>query len=263
MSTHEHSRQRLPLVFRRVQVEQVIDLTPNMRRIVLGGPELAGFHSAAADDHAKLFFPHPDGSLVMPVTGPEGTPVYASGAVRSPARDYTPRLHDASAGTLAVDFVLHGEGPATSWAARAQVGDTIGLGGPRGSFVVAEDFDQYALFGDETALPAIARWLEEMPAGRRVDAWIEIPDDADRQALRTQADARITWLARGGAEAGARLEAALRDVPQPPGDTFWWIACESRRARALRQHLEGDRHVPKDWIRATGYWKHAGDTGEE
>ena len=26
----------------------------------------------------------------------------------------------------------------------------------------------------------------------------------------------------------------------------------------MRKFLEGQRQVPKDWIRSTGYWRHAG-----
>lgn len=39
----------------------------------------------------------------------------------------------------------------------------------------------------------------------------------------------------------------------PEGDTFYWVATESHRARAMRQWLDEHRQVPKDWIRATGY----------
>ena len=38
--------------------------------------------------------------------------------------------------------------------------------------------------GDETALPAIARRLEELPAGNRVIAIVQV-DAADRRSLRT------------------------------------------------------------------------------
>ena len=115
------------------------------------------------------------------------------------------------------------------------------------------------LVGDETALPAIGRWLEEMPEGRQATVLIEVPEAADRQALATRADATIVWLPRDGtpAHASQRLEQALEEV-MPQGDTFWWIACESRRARSMRKFLEGQRQVPKDWIRSTGYWRHAG-----
>lgn len=248
---------RHPLVFRRVQVREVIDLTPGMRRIVVGGPELEGFYSGAPDDHIKVFFRNPHGEYVTPVAGPDG-PVFPAGRAPSPARDYTPRRFEPEAGTLAIDFVIHGDGPASNWADGVKPGDDFVFGGPRGSFVAGDDFDHYVLAGDETALPAITRWLEEMPAGRRVTALIEIPGDAERQDITTRADAQVTWLVRNGAPANrpGLLEEALASV-SPEGDAFWWIACESARARLMRKSLTDERGVPKDWIRATGYWKHA------
>lgn len=42
--THEIKRRRL-------QVLRVVDITPRMRRVTLGGPELAGFVSLGSDDH--------------------------------------------------------------------------------------------------------------------------------------------------------------------------------------------------------------------
>lgn len=42
---------------RKLEVLRVVDLTPRMRRITLGGPELAGFTSLGTDDHVKLLFP--------------------------------------------------------------------------------------------------------------------------------------------------------------------------------------------------------------
>ena len=47
----------------------------------------------------------------------------------------------------------------------------------------------------------------------------------------------------------------LTDFEEPDGDTFYWIAAESRRARMMRKYIEGHLGVPKDWIRSTGYWK--------
>jgi NADPH-dependent ferric siderophore reductase len=257
MSQHESRMVRHATVFRRLEVREVIELSPHMRRIIVGGPALEGFHSGAPDDHIKVFFPNADGEHVTPTLGDNG-PEYPEGKTPSPMRDYTPRHHDAAAGTLAIDFVLHGDGPASDWAEGARAGDAFAFGGPRGSFLAADDFDHYVLVGDETALPAIGRWLEEMPAGRKATVLVEIPDDADRQALATRADASITWLPRNGAPAAtsALLEDALAALA-PEGDAFWWIACESRRARLMRKSLTDVRGVSKDWIRATGYWKNA------
>lgn len=263
MTLHESRRVRHDTVFRRVQVREVLELTPHMRRIVVAGPELEGFHSGAPDDHIKMFFPNADGESVTPKMGENG-PEYPAGKAPSPMRDYTPRKHDAEAGTLAIDFVIHGEGPASTWAENVRAGDDIAFGGPRGSFLVAGDFDHYVLAGDETALPAIGRWLEEMPAGHKATVLVEIPEDADRQVLETRADANITWLPRNGVPAAESdlLEKAL-DQLAPEGDTFWWVACESRRVRGMRKSIEAGRGVPKDWIRTTGYWKAAEDDAGE
>ncbi|MCP1373794.1 siderophore-interacting protein [Dyella lutea] len=257
MTAHVHTSLRHPLVFRTLEVRRVETLTPHMRRVVFGGEALRGFVSAAPDDHVKLFFPNARGAIVRPEIGPDG-PIHEAGVDYSPMRDYTPRRHDAEANELTIDFVLHGDGPAASWAAQAAPGQTIGAGGPRGSMLVADDFDTYAMFGDETALPAIGRWLEELPPGKRAVAFVEIPGDADRQTLTSYADTTIQWLSRDGADAATskRLEQALADWALPAGETFCWIAAESGRARRLRQSLEG-RGVAKDCLKATGYWKAA------
>ena len=50
------------------------------------------------------------------------------------------------------------------WAAQATRVQRATIGGPRGSLVVAPDHDGHLLVGDGTALPAVTRRLEELPA---------------------------------------------------------------------------------------------------
>ncbi|MCL7714926.1 siderophore-interacting protein [Stenotrophomonas mori] len=256
MRSHENRMVQLTPRFRQLQVLRSERLTPNMQRIVLGGEALAGFHSPSPDDHVKLFFPNTEGAFVFPELTASG-PRWPEGLPPSPARDYTPRFHDADAGELALDFVLHGHGVASTWAAKAKPGDPLVVAGPRGSHLVAEDYDAYVLIGDETALPAIARRLAEFPAHARVEALIEIPEEGDRQPLPSAAQVRVSWLERNGVDPATStlLEDALVDFEAPEGDAFYWIALESRRARMMRKFVEGHLSVPKDWIRATGYWK--------
>lgn len=259
MTQHAHRMLRHAVKLRAIEVLRTSRITPHMQRIVFGGAELHGFLSAAPDDHVKLFFPNADGELVLPMFGPNG-PEFPAGLSPSPARDYTPRDYDAKLNELTFDFVIHGDGPASTWAEQARPGQHIGMGGPRGSFMVAHDFDHYVIIGDETALPAIARQLDEWPAGMQVSVIVEIPEKSDRLPLASKSDFRITWLERNGMAAAESqlLEQAIRELAIPAGDTFYWIATESRRTRALRKYLADERRVPSDWIRAKAYWKASG-----
>jgi len=238
-----------------LEVREVQRLTPQMLRFVLHGDDFAGFHSAGADDHVKLMFPAVAGE--PPVLPRPEEPRYDEGALRPSLRDFTPRRFDGERGELVVDFVVHGEGPASSWAAAADRGALLGQGGPRGSLVVSDDFDWYLLAGDETALPSIARRLEELPAGAHAIVLAEVADAAGELELETRARLDLTWLHRDGAEPGTTdlLERAVRALDLPGGAGFAWVAGEAEAVRPLRAHLREERGLPKQFTRVTGYWK--------
>ncbi len=253
MSELTVQRVRHPIKIRMLQVARVARLSPYMARVTLAGPDLAGFVSASFDDHIKLFFPAtPQARPVVPQVGPDGL-VFPEGP-RPVARDYTPRRYDAQAGELDVDFVLHGTGPACEWAAQARPGLWLGVGGPRGSFVIPDGFDWHVLLGDSSALPAIARRLEELPAGRRAIVRIEVETAEAELPLATQADLDLRWLHRDadGPDALARAAQALQ---LPPGDGYVWVAAESAVSRQVRQAMVDGHAIPKSRIRAASYWK--------
>jgi len=263
MSLHENRMIRLTPRFRQLQVCCTQQLTPHMQRITVSGEALAGFESPSPDDHVKLFFPNSQGEFVLPTPSEKGFS-WPENAEPSPARDYTPRRFDIEKQELILDFVLHGHGVASSWAQQTKIGDSLVVAGPRGSRLLADDFDHYVLIGDETALPAIARRLEELPAHAHTTVIIEIPQVQDQQVLSTATQSKQTWLYRNGlAVAESRLlETALQQLPTPQGDTFYWIACESSRARAMRLYLQEEKQVNKEWIHASGYWKARPDQEE-
>jgi NADPH-dependent ferric siderophore reductase len=249
-------RVRHDLRFRKLTVKATQRVTPHLIRITLTGDDLAGFTSPGFDDHAKIFFPDAaTGQLTLPTAGPDGPVWPASG--RPTMRDYTPRHHDAKANTLEIDFALHEAGPATQWAEQAKAGDIVGVGGPRGSFIVPTEFDWHLLIGDDTALPAIHRRLAELPAGARVVVLAEVDSEADHIPFDTQAELTLQWVHRRGTEPGLSpvLVDALKAMKLPAGDFHAWVGCESAIAKALRAHLVGERGANPKWTRASGYWR--------
>lgn len=230
---------------RRLQVLRVTDLTPRMRRITLGGPELQGFISLGSDDHVKLLFAEtPEQQQALEAGG-----LGRDGGVRPTMREYTPRRIDLTINELDIDFVLHGDGPASTWAAQAAPGQELNIAGPRASMVVPDIFDSYLLIGDETAIPAIGRRLEELPAGRKVLAVIQIEDDQERQPLPSQAQLEVFWVKRG-----ENLLALIESLPLPDGKLYSWVALEKSLTRQVKALLL-DRGVADDALKAAAYWR--------
>ena len=249
-------RVRHPLKFRVVEVRRVRHLTPHLVRVTFGGSDLDGFSSLGFDDHVKLFFPDAaTGELVLPTLGPDGSPVFPH--PRPLARDYTPLRYNAAARTLDIDFAVHDAGPATNWAVQAAPGQRIGIGGPKGSFLIPTDFDGHLLVGDDTALPAIGRRLHELANDTRALVVAEVDSEADRVALDSDAHLKVVWVYRHGAPAGnpSGLLAAVRALQLPPGEVFAWVGAESAVARALHTHLVQERGLNPKWVKASGYWR--------
>lgn len=253
-------RLRHTITPRLLQVARITELSPAMRRVTLVGPDLEGFHSPSFDDHVKLFLPVEQGAKpVMPVISPEGLE-FPADAVKPVARDYTPRRYDEAAQELDIDFVLHHSGPATDWATNVSVGDYLGIGGPRGSFVIPVGFDWHLLIGDEAALPAIGRRLEELPPETKAIVLVKTRDAASRIELHPRCEARIEWLLdepgyQGTAAEIDALEKAVRALELPKGEGYIWAAGEYTAIQRVREHLVKERGVDKNRIRAASYWR--------
>lgn len=247
---------RLPVALRELTVIAATDLTPQMRRITLAGDQLGAFQAAGAmqpamacfgpDDHVRLFFPDPEtGEISLPKQGegrlhwPEDPPAIS--------RLYTPRAFDPATGQLVLDFVMHGHGIAGNWAAEAKPGDRIHLAGPKSSMLIPEA-GRYLLLGDETALPAIANWLEMLPAAAAVTAHVLITDPAARLDL-PPSNGSVKWHPYDPADRQAYLPFAA----SPDADCFVWAAGERAAMSALQAHLTQIGH-PKDMTDLTNYW---------
>lgn len=204
--------------------------TPGFVRLTLVGSALEGFQSLSFDDHVKLMLAQPDGSLQM--------------------RDITPRAFDAGRLELQIEIALHGHSPASSWAARVQVGEAVEIGGPRGSMIIPLDHAWHLLAGDASALPAIARRLEELPVGSRAIVLVHVDDELDERPLPSAAAVRVQWVR----SADAWLRALQAEV-LPPGDGFVWCAGEAKVMAQARELLVTHHRQPREAMRVVAYWK--------
>lgn len=243
---------------RKLEVLRVVDLTPRMRRITLGGPELAGFISLGTDDHVKLLFPQN-----AEQTAALETMVLGAGKDNGPLpemRDYTPRRYDLEKLELDIDFVLHGDGPASTWAEQAQPGQFLHIGGPRGSMIVPDIFDSYLLIGDETAMPAIARRLEGLASNRKALVVIEVENGAEQQVLESAAQVNVIWVLREGGK--DNLLTTVKQLQVPKGNLYAWVATETKVSRQIRRVLLDEHGLNEQFIKAVGYWRAEGSAEE-
>ena len=254
-------RVRHRLQMRKLTVIGAAMISPHMRRLTLSGESLADLHSEGFDDHVKLLLPAPGtASLALPPLGADGLPDWAgSGLARPVARDYTPRRIDRAARLLEIDIALHGGGPAALWAAQVAIGDSAVIGGPRGSMVVPTDLAWQWLIGDESALPAIARRLEELGPQVKVAVVIETEADEALPALALGEGRSLVHVLRpaGGTaeQLAAPLLAALRALPAPAGRGHAFVAAESQTVKAVRDLLVGQHGLGKGQLRASAYWR--------
>ncbi|MEU3788487.1 siderophore-interacting protein [Streptomyces fructofermentans] len=256
-----------PPTLREVEVVRTVDITPGMRRVTLTGEQLRAFTTADGfarpafespgfDDDLAFYFPYPgQRDPVLPVQGEAKLIVPKD--PRPLSRAYTVRRWDPEAGELDVDFVRHGVGAGTTWAYRTRPGDRIHLSGPSTSKTFPTGADWLLVAGDDTALPAIGRLLDELPSDARAQVFIEIAEEAHRQELRELPGVDVTWLVRPGAPAGnvSLLTETVRAARWWSGQAFAWLAGEHTAVRDIRRHLVEDRGMPKEDIDFAGYWR--------
>ncbi|MEB4616466.1 siderophore-interacting protein, partial [Leucobacter sp. M11] len=99
--------------------------------------------------------------------------------------------------------------------------DDLHLAGPKSTVVLPDEIDWVLLAGDETALPAIARFLEERPVPAPVRVVIELGDPAARQELSLRDGDTIEWVVTAPGEA-SRLADAVRALDWWPGGPYAW-----------------------------------------
>lgn len=290
-----------------VTVRGVERLSPTFLRLELCGPRLADFgvDGPLLDQRIKLIVPSETGALPS-VEDVDPTWLARWKALpeieRGHMRTYTVREVRGAGrdARVVVDFALHIDGdigPGTHWAMRAAPGARAVLLGPRrgacfgGTEFTGIDADALLLVGDETALPAIAGILRDLPSGSRGDVVIEVPLAADILPLPGSDGLTVHWCPRAGTPRGAELRETVRRIasrwgvcgsteaidgqPDPdiwetptysssgaeivsgqqPQGLYAWIAGEATMVTGLRRYLVAEVGLQRCQVAFMGYWR--------
>jgi NADPH-dependent ferric siderophore reductase len=308
VSSPEHDTQSPdgPFLLHRVRVARRHRISDGFVRITFTGPTLDRFADPGLDQRIKLILPAEDGSLdAMPITDDWYGAWRTLPDDRRPViRTYTTRAVRQAAREVDVDLVVHEPcGPAGRFATGCAEGDEVVLLGPnRGSasssggidFRRPETSDRVLIAGDETALPAIARILEDLPDGVRGTAIVEVPRSEDGAQLPAHPGVEVQVLDRGAAAHGSLLAAAVRaaaerlltpavgeepedvdldeellwEVPgedgiaRSDGPFYAWLAGEAGAIKAIRRILVGELGVDRRSVAFMGYWRRGRSEGD-
>jgi len=234
-------------------VSAVTAVTPAVRRVTLTAP--APVITAAGPTLSLLVPRVGDPAPHWPTVARDGRIVWPQGSHGVALRSYTARRQDAAAGELDIDFVLHGDGPATTWAAAAAPGAVLGVASaaplgdaPAGWLLLA---------GDETALPAISRILAAAGPQTRGVALLEVAGPEEEQQLSAPPGVELRWLHRSSTAPDTGLLAgAVAALDRPEGeDLFAWVGAESATVRDVRADLRGRWGLRRSQHHAIGYWR--------
>jgi NADPH-dependent ferric siderophore reductase len=239
------------------EVARVAPVTPHMVRITLTGSDLRQYESVGADQFLYVFLPEANGDrprVEHDFTWDDWRNLPPE--ERQIGRYYTVRYCRPGAGELDLDFVLHGDGPATSWAGRADPGDPVALWGPRYAYDPPAETDLLILLADETGLPATGAIIESLLPSVRCHALIEFRDRSAEQPLVSEGDVEITWLHRGDAAAGSSLLEAVQSLAKPATTNVYVCrGAEFNMMQDCRKHLQEAWELDSARIRTVGYWR--------
>lgn len=277
-------------------------VAPLIQRVTFTGVDDMGPACPILDLRIKLIIPGDSGLPELPVEGWwdawRDLPAEQQGFLRTYSIRELRRVEDGP-DELDVDFVVHthNPGPASGWAAEARPGDQIIVIGPSREDACGTGIEfapgtasLARLYGDETALPAIARILEDWPAGLFGSADIEVPA-GNRLSLRVPTGVDVAWHMRKDAHRGHGnlLHSALakRISARPAGgqgddgcpeevwetpfysssgedigsahdageDTYYWIAGKNTFVATMRRLLVTEAGVPRHRVSFMGYWR--------
>ena len=236
-------------------------LSPNFLRLTIGGPQLADFEYQGWDQCVRVFFRRPGQTdLRMPTRSNNGwaAQFYLMPASSRPhVRNYTVRAFRPESLELDVDFVIHGDGAAPTWAASAAPGEPVGIFDEGTMYQPGPRARWQLLVADESGVPAALVIAEQTPTSLPTLLYLEVPTAQDILPVQLSENVNIEWLPRESQHTnpGRLVLDIASNVAVPAGSTSMFIAGESGLATGLRRHMIAVRGIPKSQVTFYGYWK--------
>jgi NADPH-dependent ferric siderophore reductase len=252
-----NSRPTRSAVPTRLTVTGTEPLTARLHRVWFRSDDLSAFAASThTDRYVKLVFPKPgvdypeplDMRVLRQTLPPEDMPV---------VRTYTALFPDVDAGTLAIDFVVHGdEGVAGPWARSAAPGDVLLANGPGGAYAPDPDADWHLFVGDESAVPAITAALAALPEDAVARVVVLVDSPADEPDLPVPAKGELVFVHRSAGGGDDRLSAAVRALDWPSGRVHVFAHGEAEEImHQVRPYLFGERGLDRSQVSVSGYWR--------
>jgi NADPH-dependent ferric siderophore reductase len=210
-----------------LEVVGVDEVAPNVRLITMASSDLVGFEYTPGQD---LLFEFPDGDLAL-------------------RRRYTIRRLDAAAGIADFEIEIHiGRGPATRWAAKAELGEHLEAIGPRGGISLRPTATSHLFVVDESAMPAAFALLEALPADTPATALLVTSHGAKSRPATAGAPATsLVWLDQ------AEMLEKLSDL-RPAAGTAAYLFGERDLVRTAEQLLVA-AGLDRDAVASKAYWR--------
>jgi NADPH-dependent ferric siderophore reductase len=210
-----------------LEVVGVDEMAPHVRLITMASSDLVGFEYTPGQD---LLFEFPDGD-------------------RSLRRRYTIRRSDLVEGIADFEIEIHdGRGPATRWAAKAELGEHLEAIGPRGGISVRPTATSHLFVVDDSAMPAAFVLLGALPADTPATALLVTSHGAMSRPVPAVAPAiSLVWVDRG------EILDALGDL-HPADGTAAYLLGERHLVRTAEELLVASG-LDRDAVASKAYWR--------
>ena len=260
------TRHPFPPRLRQLRLAARTELVPGFVRVRLQADDpLDGFTSPGAGDHLRVFVPEAPEWATVAVDG--------AGHPTGEARTETIVAFDADAGWVDLDILVHAAdadgdaGLIGPWASSAPLGSPVVLADPKGSVVLTGTPAAFVLVGDDSAIPAIRRYLRMLAASPRGLVVLETGFDPAQLDHELGAGVELRVHAPDPSRPSASLvaEVAALAAEAPPagpdaarpdlGPDVLVFACGEQSLVAPARALLAAWGIDQERAVAKGYWR--------